>query len=261
MLRRIVKKGLLLFKATDLFKYWRYFSMEAVKHRSKSKSISNWLAYAMIGAIAFVVMKFEFPIMPGVSFLKMDFSDVIVVITTFVFGPVGGTMVALIKCLLSLIFSGFALPSLVGEIAAFLASMAFALPFYFLAGSVKEDDRKKAKGYLLPIAGLVLGTLCLTLVMSLANQFLLTPVYAYTSVPQAASMKMSYGQLLTFTEKVYLGKMLHLPSMSSYIMGIIAPFNLIKGAINSVVVYILFEAVLKNIKPFVSKHFNISSKY
>lgn len=80
--------------------------MEAVKHRSKSKSISNWLAYAMIGAIAFVVMKFEFPIMPGVSFLKMDFSDVIVVITTFVFGPVGGTMVALIKCLLSLIFSG-----------------------------------------------------------------------------------------------------------------------------------------------------------
>lgn len=234
--------------------------MEAANKRT-DKSVSNWLAYAMIGAIAFVVMKFEFPIMPGVSFLKMDFSDVIVVITTFIFGIGGGVAVAAIKCLLSLIFAGFALPSLVGELAALLASMAFALPFYFLAGSVKEEDRKSLKGYLLPALGLLLGVLSLTVVMALTNQFLLTPVYAYTSVPQAAGMHMSYAQLLTFTEQTYLGKMLHIPSMSSYIMGIIVPFNLIKGAINSVVVYILFESVLKTIKPFVIKHFSVSSKY
>lgn len=234
--------------------------MEAANKRT-AKSVSNWLAYAMIGAIAFVVMKFEFPIMPGVSFLKMDFSDVIVVITTFIFGIGGGVAVAAIKCLLSLIFAGFALPSLVGELAAFLASMAFALPFYFLAGSVKEEDRKSLKGYLLPALGLLLGVLSLTVVMALTNQFLLTPVYAYTSVPQAAGMHMSYAQLLTFTEQTYLGKMLHIPSMSSYIMGIIVPFNLSKGAINSVVVYILFESVLKTIKPFVIKHFSVSSKY
>ncbi|MBT8924453.1 ECF transporter S component [Lactobacillus delbrueckii subsp. bulgaricus] len=234
--------------------------MEAANKRI-AKSVSNWLAYAMIGAIAFVVMKFEFPIMPGVSFLKMDFSDVIVVITTFIFGIGGGVAVAAIKCLLSLIFAVFALPSLVGELAAFLASMAFALPFYFLAGSVKEEDRKSLKGYLLPALGLLLDVLSLTVVMALTNQFLLTPVYAYTSVPQAAGMHMSYAQLLTFTEQTYLGKMLHIPSMSSYIMGIIVPFNLIKGAINSVVVYILFESVLKTIKPFVIKHFSVSSKY
>ncbi|AQR53445.1 ECF transporter S component [Lactobacillus delbrueckii subsp. bulgaricus] len=234
--------------------------MEAANKRT-AKSVSNWLAYAMIGAIAFVVMKFEFPIMPGVSFLKMDFSDVIVVIATFIFGIGGGVAVAAIKCLLSLIFAVFALPSLVGELAAFLASMAFALPFYFLAGSVKEEDRKSLKGYLLPALGLLLDVLSMTVVMALTNQFLLTPVYAYTSVPQAAGMHMSYAQLLTFTEQTYLGKMLHIPSMSSYIMGIIVPFNLIKGAINSVVVYILFESVLKTIKPFVIKHFSVSSKY
>ncbi|MBT9079151.1 ECF transporter S component [Lactobacillus delbrueckii subsp. bulgaricus] len=234
--------------------------MEAANKRT-AKSVSNWLAYAMIGAIAFVVMKFEFPIMPGVSFLKMDFSDVIVVIATFIFGIGGGVAVAAIKCLLSLIFAVIALPSLVGELAAFLASMAFALPFYFLAGSVKEEDRKSLKGYLLPALGLLLDVLSMTVVMALTNQFLLTPVYAYTSVPQAAGMHMSYAQLLTFTEQTYLGKMLHIPSMSSYIMGIIVPFNLIKGAINSVVVYILFESVLKTIKPFVIKHFSVSSKY
>lgn len=233
--------------------------MEAT--RKSSKTLTNWIAYAMIGAIAFVIMKFEFPVMPGVTFLKMDFSDVVVVISTFIFGPVGGCVVAFIKSFVSLLFSGFALPSLVGDLAAFLASMAFALPFYYIAGSVKEEDRKSLKGYLLPILGLVVGTICLALVMSLANAFVLTPVYAYTSVPQATSMHMNYGQLLSFTEKVYLGKMLHIPSMSGYIFGIIAPFNLIKGAINSVVVYILFESVLKTIKPFVVKHFSVSTRY
>lgn len=233
--------------------------MEAT--RKSSKTLTNWIAYAMIGAIAFVIMKFEFPVMPGVTFLKMDFSDVVVVISTFIFGPVGGCAVAFIKSFVSLLFSGFALPSLVGDLAAFLASMAFALPFYYIAGSVKEEDRKSLKGYLLPILGLVVGTICLALVMSLANAFVLTPVYAYTSVPQATSMHMNYGQLLSFTEKVYLGKMLHIPSMSGYIFGIIAPFNLIKGAINSVVVYILFESVLKTIKPFVVKHFSVSTRY
>ena len=48
--------------------------------RTKSNSLTNIVAYALIGCIAFVVMKFEFPIMPGISFLKFDFSDVIITI-------------------------------------------------------------------------------------------------------------------------------------------------------------------------------------
>lgn len=53
--------------------------------RTKSNSLTNIVAYALIGCIAFVVMKFEFPIMPGISFLKFDFSDVIITIGMFYF--------------------------------------------------------------------------------------------------------------------------------------------------------------------------------
>ena len=98
--------------------------------RTKSNSLTNIVAYALIGCIAFVVMKFEFPIMPGIGFLKFDFSDVIITIGMFIFGAIPGIIIALIRMILSLIFSGFALPSIVGEIAAFLASMSFSLPFY-----------------------------------------------------------------------------------------------------------------------------------
>lgn len=75
--------------------------------------------------------------------MKFDFSDVIITIGMFIFGAVPGIIIALIRMILSLIFSGFALPSIVGEIAAFLASMSFSLPFYFFSRNVTPDNRKR----------------------------------------------------------------------------------------------------------------------
>lgn len=230
--------------------------MDQSSRRSTANNLANTIAYALIGAIAFVVMKFEFPIMPGIGFLKFDFSDVIITIGMFIFGVGPGIFIALIRMLLSLIFSGFALPSLVGQTAALLASLSFALPFYLISKNINQQNRKTLRGHLLPVAGLIMGILAMTAVLALANAFIITPVYAVTSMANVPALG-SYGALYNFTVKVYLGQLLHLPSMGAYIFGIIVPFNLLKGAINAVVVYILFEAVLKTIKPFVRKRFNL----
>ena len=227
------------------------------KSRANATGLANIIAYALIGCIAFVVMKFEFPIIPGVGFLKFDFSDVIITVGMFIFGAVPGVIIALIRMVLSLIFAGFALPSVVGEIAAFLASMSFSLPFYFFSKNVTVENRKTKMGIVKPICGLIIGILAMTCVMSLTNAFILTPVYAVTAVPNLPAIN-SYGALYHFTEKVYLGQLLHLPSMRAYIFTIIVPFNLLKGVINSVVVYLLFEATIKTIKPFVRKRFNLN---
>ena len=224
--------------------------------RNHSSNLTNLIAFALIGAIAFVVQKFEFPIIPGVGFLKFDFSDVVITIGTFLFGALAGVLITLIRTLCSLIFGGFALPTIVGQIAAFLASLSFALPFYFLSKKVSEENRHSLSNRLKPILGLILGILMMTLVLALTNAFILTPVYALTSMAKIPAIS-SYQALYNFTVKNYLGGLLHLPSMQTYIFGIIVPFNLLKGAVNSVVVYILFEATLKNIKPFVQKKFNL----
>lgn len=225
--------------------------------RSSHSTLANTIAYALIGAIAFVVMKLEFPIMPGISFLKFDFSDVIITIGMFIFGAGPGIFIAFIRMLLSLVFSGFALPSLVGQIAAFLASLSFALPFYFITKGIDKHNRHSLRGHLLPVLGLVIGILAMTLVLALTNAFILTPLYAVTSMASVPALS-NYAALYHFTVKVYLGQLLHLPSMNAYIFGIIVPFNLIKGVINSIVVYLLFEAMLKTIKPFVRKRFNLN---
>lgn len=221
------------------------------------KNLANVIAYALIGAIAFVIMKFEFPILPGIGFLKFDFSDVVITIGTFLFGAGPGIFIAFVRMLLGLVLSGFALPSVVGQIAAFVATMSFALPFYFIAKGITKENRNTVKGHLYPVLGLLIGIVMMTLVLSLTNAFILTPVYAVTSMANVPHIA-NYAALYNFTEKVYLGQLLHLPSMSAYIFGIIVPFNLIKGAINAVVVFILFESVLKSIRPFVRRKFNLS---
>lgn len=221
--------------------------------KKNNSNLTNIIAYTLIGAISFVVMKIEFPIFPGASFLKFDFSDVIVAIGTFLFGAWPGILIALIRTILSFIFN----PSnLIGQIAAFLATTAYVLPFYAFSKKITDKSRQSLKGHIKPIIGLILGIVAMTIVMSVANAFILTPIYALTAIPNFPSLS-SYQDLYNFTVKNYLAGLLHIPSMQVYIFGIIVPFNLLKGLINSIVVYILFEATLKNIKPFVQKRFNI----
>ncbi|WP_348635271.1 ECF transporter S component [Lactobacillus sp. ESL0679] len=226
----------------------------------KSKSTSNLallIACAMFGAVAFVIIKFTgIPILPNATFLKFDFSDVIITIGMFLFGVWPGVFIAIIRMLLSLIYSGFSLPSVVGQLAALLASISFALPFYFVTRNMKHDETSGMKRHVKPIIGLICGTIAMAVVLATLNALILTPMYAVTMIPKLPAIH-GYSGLLGFTEKVYLGQMLHIPSMGAYIFGIIVPFNLVKGLINSVVVYLLFEAVLRNLKPFVQKNFNL----
>ena len=186
--------------------------------------LAYWLAWAMIGALAFLIMKIEVPIIPGFDYLKMDFSDSLVALSTLVFGPLGGTMIALFKSLLSLFISGFNPISMIGQLAAFLASLANILPFYFI--SKKHEDKAKYQ-----IFGLIVGTLALTVVMSLANYFVLTPMYI---------------SLMGFKLN---------SSLLTYVVSAIIPFNLIKGLINSIVVLILAKTLLPVLEKFVKRNF------
>lgn len=186
--------------------------------------LAYWLAWAMISALAFLIMKIEVPIIPGFDYLKMDFSDSLVALSTLVFGPLGGTMIALFKSLLSLFISGFNPISMIGQLAAFLANLAYILPFYFI--SKKHEDKAKYQ-----IFGLIVGTLALTVVMSLANYFVLTPMYI---------------SLMGFKLN---------SSLLTYVVFAIIPFNLIKGLINSIVVLILAKTLLPVLEKFVKRNF------
>lgn len=185
---------------------------------SKKHSLSTQISWAMLGAMAFVVMQFAFPILPAFPYLKMDLSDIIVAAAAMIYGPVGAAVIALIKATLDFLIKGANPMTLVGDIAAFAASVSFALPLYYMT--------KKKLNFANKIIGLVLGTLVLTVVLSVLNYFIITPLYI-----TLAGFKLS-------------------TSLLNYILFTIVPFNLVKGLVLSLATFALMSAVIPILKRY-----------
>ena len=167
---------------------------------------------SVLASMATLLQLLEIPIIPTFSFLKIDFSDIPVLVGFFIYGPMSGILVALIRSFLHSIYTGLMPPNIVGDIASFLASNIFCLPiFYFFKHNKFKYNR---------IFGMVISTLSLTIFMSIVNYFILTPLY----------LKI-YG----VTTQQLLGV-----TMTRYIAIGIIPFNLIKGSIISTVFLLVY---------------------
>ena len=79
---------------------------------------------ALLSALAYVVTFLEFPVFPAVSFLKLDFANVFVLLGGFMYGPVAAVVISAVKELLSLIDTQ---TIGVGEVANFLLTLSFVL--------------------------------------------------------------------------------------------------------------------------------------
>lgn len=164
---------------------------------------------AILASLSWIISMFAFPILPTASFLKIDFSDLPILFGMYVYGPVGGIAIAFIRSLLSFVQKGGEAGLPIGDTAQFVASLSYTLPIYWVI--TKVGLRLKDK-----VAASVLGTVSLSIVMTLLNWFFLIPAYV-------AVMGFEVG------------------SLSDYLLLAIAPFNLIKGSIVSVVFFLAFQ--------------------
>ena len=109
---------------------------------------------AMLSAISFVLMYFEFPIPIMPAFIKFDFSDLPALIGTFAYGPLCGVIICLIKNLLHLMDSN---SMLVGELSNFILGAAFVIP----AGLIYKFKKTKKSALIGGITGAVfMGVFC-----------------------------------------------------------------------------------------------------
>ncbi|EON3043853.1 ECF transporter S component [Enterococcus hirae] len=183
----------------------------------KNTRVQKMVAVALFAAIGLVLQYIAFPIMPAFSFLKIDFSDIPVLISMFLFGPVAGLVTAFLRSILHLITTGFSPDNLVGDTASFLATAIFTLPiFYFFRKKTQVGKNK--------FLGVISGTIAMTIFMSVANYFVITPLYL-----------------------MFLGlnanQMLGMP-LANYVLIGIVPFNIIKGFIVSAAFLVLHAKLL-----------------
>ena len=72
--------------------------------RTRTRTIAQ---VAMLGAVAGVLMNFEFPLpFLAPSFYQLDFSEIPVLVGTFAMGPVAGVLIELVKILVHLVTKG-----------------------------------------------------------------------------------------------------------------------------------------------------------
>lgn len=187
-----------------------------------NNKVQKMVSIAMLAAIGTVLQFVAFPIMPAFSFLKIDFSDIPILLGMFLYGPLAGVITAFVRSLLHLFLTGLAPQNMVGDFASFLASSIFTLPIFYFFGKKKNIRTNR-------IVGLVSGILALTILMSIANYFVITPIYL---------------QLYGVTTQQFLGT-----SLASYVAIGIVPFNLIKGLLVSGVFLVLHAKLL----PWLSK--------
>lgn len=201
----------------------------APKKKTDSTRRIRTLAFiGMFSAIAAVLMFLEFPLPFAPPFYKLDFSEIPVLIGTFSFGPVTGVVIELVKILVKTLIKGSS-TAFVGEFANFLMGCALIVP----AGIVYKLNRTR-KGAVL---GMVLGTASMTLASCLLNAYVLLPTYAAAfHMPMDALVEMG-----TAVNKA-------VNSLPAFVMLCVAPFNLLKGVVVSIITFLLYKRISRLIK-------------
>jgi Predicted membrane protein len=200
--------------------------MSTLINTKQKTNIFDAKGIAQIGvltAIATVLMLFEFPLWFAPGFYKIDLSDVPILIGSFAIGPLAGLIMEFIKNLLNLMINGTTTGG-IGELSNFVIGCALVLP-----SAVIYKRQKTRKG---AVIGLITGTVCLILAGCLLNAYVLLPVYAKVfHMPMDALVAM--GTAINPNIK----------SLSAFIILAVAPFNLLKGVLASVLTLLIYKKV------------------
>lgn len=194
-----------------------------IGNASNRSSLRTMVQIGMLGAVSVVLMMFEIPLWFAPAFYQIDISEVPVLIGTFAMGPLAGVIIEFIKVLLHLILKGTTTAG-VGDLANFLIGCSFVFP----AGIIYKK-LKSRKGAL---TGMVTGTLFMVATGCLLNAFVLLPVYAKAfGIPLEALIEMGSAVNPSIT------------NLTTFALLAVAPFNLLKGFIVSIITYILYKYI------------------
>ncbi|RUL55070.1 MULTISPECIES: ECF transporter S component [Lysinibacillus] len=178
--------------------------------KNQKLKLRSFVTIAMLSSISFILMLLNFPLPWFPVFLQIDFSDVPPLIAAITMGPVAGILVELFKNILDWIFSGAPTGVPVGHMANFMTGVLFILPVYYI---YKKFPTLKGL-----VVGLSVGTVVMSLGMSLLNYVAFLPMYTYFLGWGSFDMK----------ETIVLG---------------ILPFNIVKGIMLLFIVVVLFRTM------------------
>lgn len=193
----------------------------------KRRQVSSARRVSIIGicaALAAVLQVLDFPLpflAPG--FYKMDFSELPVLLGGFFLGPSAAVACEGVKILLKLLLKGTS-TAFVGEFANFVVGCCFVLP-----ATVIYHIRKTR---FFAISGLIAGTIAMAVLGSAFNAIYLLPKFAEL-------FHMSLDSIIAMGTDIHSG----INGVSGFVFWCVAPLNVIKGALVSLLTMLLYKRV------------------
>ena len=192
----------------------------------------NLVLMAMFSALAAVLMLWEFPI-PFIApnFYEIDLSEIPILVGSFIMGPVSGVIMEAIKIILKLLIKGTS-TAYVGDFANFCIGVCLVVP----ASIIYQKHKTKKNAFI----GMLAGTLFMAVAGVVLNYFVMIPFYVKAfGMPLVAIIGAGAKIQPLVTNKL------------SFTIVCVAPFNIVKGIIVSLVTALIYKhisAFVKTIK-------------
>lgn len=172
-----------------------------------SYRVKKMVILALICAMAYaVVLVFRLPIIPAAPYLDLEFKSAIILIGSYIFGPLSGLIMSVVICLLEMVTVSDT--GVIGCIMNVLANVCLVCPAAFI-----YKKRKSTAG---AVIGIIVGAILMTAAMVLWN-YILTPIYQ--GIPREAIAQM--------------------------LLPVFVPFNLLKAGLNGGLALFIYRFALE----------------
>lgn len=182
----------------------------------------------MFAAIAVVLMLFEVPVPFAPPFYGLDLSELPVLIGAYAFGPVAGVLIEFCKIVLKVFFKPTS-TAFVGELANFVIGCSFLLP----ASAIYLFHKTKKNA----VIGAAAGTFCMTVFGTAFNAVYLLPKFAQL-------FGMPLDAIIAMGTEINPS----INSIASLVILAVAPLNLLKGGLVSVITILIYKKISPIIK-------------
>ncbi len=198
-------------------------SVKRTGSRERILSTRKVAVCGMFAAIAAVLMVLEMPVPFAPPFYALDLSELPALVGTFAFGPVAGVLIEFCKVILKILFKP-STTAFVGELANFVIGCSYLLPAS--AVYLLHKSRKNA------VIAMLVGTICMTVFGTAFNAVYLLPKFAQMfHMPMEAIIAM--GTEINPSVR----------SVTSLVVLAVAPLNLLKGGLVSVITLLIYKKI------------------
>ena len=189
-------------------------------------NLKNMVLVSILGAISGVLMLFKFPLPIAPTFMKMDFSDSVLIIGGFLTGPVYSLIMIFIKWIVKIIITSTQ-TAYTGELSGLILNISFILPMSYF---YRKNKTKKTA-----IMLMIIFSITTSIIAIITNVYMIFPLYGLAGDAIVTPFK----ALFPFVDSVWQVMLIS-----------ILPFNLMKIAINSIIALVLY----KKVSTFVHRH-------